>query len=185
MVVDHTPAMLAYWDVDLHCRFANAAYREWFGKSRDEILGTHIRDLLGPLYELNLPYILGALRGEPQVFERTIPVPGGGVRHSIATYTPDIEYGVVRGFIAHVADVTPMKALEASLREANAALQQSLDQVRELRAILPICAYCKSVRTDENYWQRVETYIRRFTNAQFSHGICPQCYEKVTAELPR
>jgi len=84
---------------------------------------------------------------------------------------------------AHIADVTPIKALEASLREANAALQHSLDQMRELRAIVPICVYCKSVRTDENYWQQVETYIRRFTTAQFSHGICPQCYEKAAREL--
>jgi len=55
--------------------------------------------------------------------------------------------------------------------------------MRELRAIVPICVYCKSVRTDENYWQQVETYIRRFTTAQFSHGICPQCYEKAAGAV--
>jgi PAS domain S-box-containing protein len=185
IVVDHTPAMLAYWDDALRCRFANAAYLQWMGKSREEALGAYIHDLLGPLYQQNLPHILGALRGEPQIFERTLPAPNGQIRHVMATYTPhiDVDDGAVRGFIAHIADVTPMKALEASLREANAALQHSLDQMRELRVIVPICVYCKSVRTDQNHWQPVETYIHRFTAAQFSHGICPQCYEKATREM--
>ena len=58
--------------------------------------------------------------------------------------------------------------------------------MRELRAIVPICVYCKSVRTDENYWQQVETYIEGHSDAQFTHGICPECREKyVEPELER
>lgn len=58
--------MLAYWDASLRCRFANRAYESWFGVSPEELIGRHMSELLGPLYELNLPYIEGALRGEPQ-----------------------------------------------------------------------------------------------------------------------
>ena len=43
--------------------------------------------------------------------------------------------------------------------------------------MLPICMYCKNIRDDENYWQTVEAYISHHTNASFSHGICPACYE--------
>jgi hypothetical protein len=53
--------------------------------------------------------------------------------------------------------------------------------VRTLQQILPICSYCKKIRDDENYWQSVEDYISRHTEATFSHGICPTCYEKEVA----
>jgi diguanylate cyclase (GGDEF)-like protein/PAS domain S-box-containing protein len=115
-VVDHIDAMVAYWDHNQVCRFVNNAYNFWFGKTRDEILGTTMKELLGPLYIKNLPYIQGALEGQPQVFEREIPLPTGGTRHSLATYTPNVDNGFVRGFFVHVADVTSMKKLEISLK---------------------------------------------------------------------
>jgi PAS domain S-box-containing protein len=117
-VVDNVDVMLGYWDRDLKCRFANAAYQVWFGKSRQELLGTSMQDLLGPLFELNLPFIKAALNGEVQVFERTIQLPDGKVRHSLASYYPDIVDGEVHGFTVQVTDVTRLKDLECALQEA-------------------------------------------------------------------
>jgi PAS domain S-box-containing protein len=119
-IVDHISAMLAYWDRDQVCVFANEAYQDWFGKSRSELIGTTLQELLGPLYPLNLPYFLAALAGQTQVFERDIPLPSGETRSSIATYTPDLVDGVVRGVFVHVADVTSVKQLERELREVKA-----------------------------------------------------------------
>ena len=119
-VTDHVTAMLAYWSPDQICVFANNAYLDWFGKSGKEVIGMTLKELLGPLYEKNLPYILGVLGGEQQVFERAIPTPSGEIRHSIATYTPDIVDGKVQGFFVLVADVTPLKKLESELQEAKA-----------------------------------------------------------------
>jgi len=77
-VTKHTVAMLAYWDKNLICRFANNAYFEWFGvRPEDMINKMHIRDILGPLYEKNLVHINGALNGKVQVFERPIPTSDG------------------------------------------------------------------------------------------------------------
>ena len=102
-IVDNIGAMLAYWDSSLRCRFANRAYDRWFGVSPEELIGKHMSELLGPLYELNLPYIQGALRGEAQEFEREIPDPRGGpARHSLVQYMPDVVDGVVRGFFVHL-----------------------------------------------------------------------------------
>lgn len=118
-LVDHLDVLLAYWDANQVCRFANRACMEWFGQGRGELLGMTMEQLLGPLYPKNLPYILGALRdGQTQVFEREIPSADGKTRHSLATYSPDIVDGQIRGMFIHVADVTPLKLLQRELEAA-------------------------------------------------------------------
>ena len=61
------------------------------------MLGMSLKELLGPLYELNLPYVLGVLAGQKQLFERQIRLPEGGLRETIASYTPYVVNGIVRG----------------------------------------------------------------------------------------
>lgn len=117
-LVDHLDAMIACWDRQRRCIFANDAYRHWFGIRRTELIGMTMEQLLGPLYPKNLPFIDAAYRGEQQVFEREIITPDGEVRHSLATYTPRILDGTVEGIFVHVADVGPLKQLERQLRDA-------------------------------------------------------------------
>ena len=52
-------------------------------------------------------------------------------------------------------------------------------EVNQLESFLPICGYCKNVRDDKNYWQRIEQYITQRTGTDFSHGVCPDCYDRV------
>lgn len=56
-------------------------------------------------------------------------------------------------------------------------------EIRQLRELIPICMYCHKVRDEQNYWERVETYIQKETGSRFSHGACPECYEKQIAQL--
>jgi PAS domain S-box-containing protein len=74
-------------------------------------------------------------------------------------------------------DISERKYLEEEREKVIAQLRGALDEVQTLQGILPICSYCKQVRTDENYWQAVETYVSQLTGAEFTHGICPNCYE--------
>jgi hypothetical protein len=62
-------------------------------------------------------------------------------------------------------------------------LQAALSNVKQLQGLLPICSYCKRIRGDDQYWQQVDTYLAEHTEAQFSHGICPPCYEKAEKEI--
>ncbi|MFT3859153.1 MAG: PAS domain-containing protein [Aquabacterium sp.] len=125
-LVDHVPSMLAYWDSDLRCRFANVAYKTWFGVDPAQMIGMRMQDLLGPrLFELNQPYIQGALHGREQTFERIVPGPDGVQRHSLAKYVPDIVDGKVRGFIAHVTEITALKRIEAALRASESFLDRT------------------------------------------------------------
>ena len=76
-------------------------------------------------------------------------------------------------------DITETKQIEEERERLVRDLQAALAEVKELRTILPICMYCKSIRSDQNYWQTVETYIANHRNVQLSHGVCPNCYEAV------
>jgi phosphoserine phosphatase RsbU/P len=74
--------------------------------------------------------------------------------------------------------------LERELKQKIAELQGSVKTIRRLEALLPICVYCKKVRNDQNYWQQLDDYVHEQTGSDFTHGICPECYEKVvTPEL--
>lgn len=72
-----------------------------------------------------------------------------------------------------------LKKLNQKLRETNKRLNEAMDNIERLEELLPICVYCKKVRTDENYWQQVEAYVSAHSKLKFSHGICPECYEKI------
>jgi sigma-B regulation protein RsbU (phosphoserine phosphatase) len=67
--------------------------------------------------------------------------------------------------------------LQHSLADRVHALEEALASVKQLQGLLPICSYCKKIRDDQNYWQQVENYISQHSAAQFSHSICPDCYE--------
>ncbi len=71
-----------------------------------------------------------------------------------------------------------MVQLQTELSQRVRELEEALARVNQLQGLLPICSYCKSIRDDQDYWHRVEAYISHHSQAQFSHGVCPDCYAK-------
>lgn len=71
--------------------------------------------------------------------------------------------------------------LQLTLAERVKELQEAMSRVRVLDGLLPICSYCKSIRSDENYWEQLEEYVSNHSEATFSHGICPACFDQVKA----
>ncbi|CAG0963329.1 Oxygen sensor histidine kinase NreB [Rhodocyclaceae bacterium] len=133
-ILDHMPAMIGYWDRNLRNRFGNHAYHRWFGIDPARMPGMHIREVIGEeRYRLNLPYIEGALRGEPQLFERAIPAPDGGeVRHSLAHYIPDMLDGQVQGFYVLVTNITAVKKAETDLRASEERYRSVVEDQTEV-----------------------------------------------------
>lgn len=72
-------------------------------------------------------------------------------------------------------DVTEVKRAAHERDALIAQLQESLAEIKTLRGILPLCAFCKKVRDDRGYWEKVDVYIREHSDASVSHGICPDC----------
>jgi PAS domain S-box-containing protein len=83
-------------------------------------------------------------------------------------------------------DVSDRKAAETERERLIHELQEALARVRSLSGLLPICASCKKIRDKQGAWHNLETYIRKNTEADFTHGICPECRRTLYPEiLPR
>ncbi len=84
-----------------------------------------------------------------------------------------------------LAGVRAMERIIRAERERDrliAELQEALANIKVLRGLLPICSHCKKIRDDKGYWKQVEVYLREHTDAQFSHGLCPECLRKLYPE---
>ncbi|MEN9479856.1 MAG: hypothetical protein RLZZ298_1251 [Pseudomonadota bacterium] len=130
-ITDAMPGLVAYWDKDLRCRFANKAYLEWFGKTPEAMLGITIQELLGEkLFALNQPYINGALAGKLQQFERSLSKADGRIGFTWANYIPDIDaQGTVIGFFVLISDITSLKEAKAELELTDTAYKNSLEGI--------------------------------------------------------
>ena len=87
-------------------------------------------------------------------------------------------------FEARLQVASRIVGLQQRLSDRVTQLEQALTRVRQLQGLLPICAYCKRIRDDQNYWNQVETYLAEHTDVQFGHGICPSCFERVIQDEP-
>ena len=92
---------------------------------------------------------------------------------------------IVLGFVSVVVasiERNRRSAMER-LERSNRKLQTVLEEIKTLRGLLPICSYCKKIETDENTWVEIEEYVRKHSQAEFSHGLCPMCYRKQYPEF--
>ena len=109
---------------------------------------------------------------------------------TVKTEKPDVVAGLNAGaddyltkpfnideFRARIAAGARIVGLQKDLIGRLKELEVALANVKQLQGLLPICSYCKNVRDDSNYWQRVEQYLTEHTDVRLSHGICPPCYE--------
>jgi PAS domain S-box-containing protein len=107
LITDEVPALIAYVDADRRYQFNNKAYEDWFGRSRSDVIGKHVKEVLGAdAYKVSRRHIDKALSGHKAEYETRIPYKDGGKRHVHAVYVPDIgEGGNVKGFFALVTEI--------------------------------------------------------------------------------
>ncbi len=100
-----------------------------------------------------------------------------------------IENRPVLSIIKQIADIseelTQAQVEIARRKAAENELRKALSEVKTLRGFIPICAGCKKVRDDQGYWEQIESYIKRHSEAQFSHGLCPVCTHKYYPDLDK
>jgi PAS domain S-box-containing protein len=81
------------------------------------------------------------------------------------------------------SDVTEQKRAEVAQEKLVEELQKALSDIRTLQGIIPICASCQKIRDDKGYWEQIESYIKKHSEADFSHAICPDCAKKLYPDL--
>jgi len=80
-------------------------------------------------------------------------------------------------------DISERKLAEKERERLIKSLQKALNEIKTLKGIIPICSYCKQIRDDKGFWNQVESYVREHTEAEFTHGICPECMTKHHPEI--
>ncbi|UTH72976.1 response regulator [Chromobacterium sp. IIBBL 290-4] len=132
LVLDGVPSLIGYWDRQQINRVANHGYTDWFGVPAESLIGTSLRDLLDESrYQSILPHIEGALRGEPQAFQRELPKPDGRMRYVLTHFLPDVDHGEVMGFFSIAHDVSELVESRHSQEHAQQEVERLLATVNE------------------------------------------------------
>ncbi|MFA7061769.1 MAG: CHASE domain-containing protein [Pedobacter sp.] len=166
-------------DLDGCCTFINRSALTMLGYDATACLGRDMHDLIHHSYPDSHPYPVencpifrAKLTGEGfridnEVFWRS---DGTSFQAELSSH-PIFLDGAINGAVVTFSDITKRKQTESE-REA------ALARVKKLEGIIPICMYCKKIRDDQNSWNQLEQYITNHSEAIFSHGICPHCYEE-------
>ncbi|MDJ0783451.1 MAG: PAS domain S-box protein [Desulfosarcinaceae bacterium] len=185
------------WVIDTHGRVIawNLAMERMTGIAKADILGRGDHAYAVPFYGEPRPVLIDlVLRRDPRwekvypkfevvdthLFksETFHPQMGPDGRHLAGTAAPLYNAaGDVVGAIQSVRDITAAKQAALEREHLIDKLQAALADVRTLSGLLPICANCKKIRDDSGYWNQIDTYIRQHTDADVSHGLCPDCME--------
>lgn len=173
--------LLCQLDFNGYFKRLNPAWERTLGWSRAELMARPFIEFVHPDDRERTLAQNAAVRqgGQALGFENRYLCKDGSFRWFLWNAAPDAEGRVIYSV---ARDVTEGKRAAEERERLVRELQTALAEVRTLRAILPICSYCRRVRDDENYWHSVESYISEHTSTRFTHGICPSCYE---AEVKR
>lgn len=130
LIIDSTPACIAYLDTNYRYRLANRTYKDWLGHEPESIRGRHPRDVVGEeTWKTVRPNLERAMAGETVAFEQRLVYPGGP-RWTYSTYTPDrARTGEIAGIVVHVMDIGKVVEAEAALRESEERLSVTLHSI--------------------------------------------------------
>ena len=164
----YDPQTLRFLDV-------NNAIMKGYGYTREEFLSMTIMDIRPPEDVPLLKDFLEKVKAPIRVsgIWRHRKKDGTFIHADVTSHVTTWNNRPARFVLA--VDVTERVKAEEELKKLNSELQASLAKVKLLRGLLPICASCKKIRDDTGYWNQVETYVADHSEAEFSHGICPEC----------
>ncbi len=165
-------------DLEGSIRFANPAFCKMFDYELAEINGKNAGELFSDGYIKKFIDVLSIVDAKFNRTEEFIVENKDGISFfvEVSASTVTSASGKRIGRMASFIDITKRKMLEVGLHKQ---LEDALEQIKVLRGVLPICASCKRIRDRKGYWNQLEAYIKEHSEAEFSHGICPDCAKKL------
>lgn len=158
----------------------NKAFEYFFGKNEQDLVGKSVFDInpeeLAKIYHQKDEELF--LSGGVQHYESEVQNAFEDRRNVIFDKSVFRNaHSEFAGLIGTVLDITEQKKAEKDREELIEKLQTALAEIKTLQGIIPICARCKKIRDDKGYWNQIESYIKAHSEAEFSHGLCPECSE--------
>ena len=178
----HTPDGIAITDDRGYLLEANPRFADMLRGSLDALIGRHVSEWDAWQSPADVAVQIDTLRRGRITFEtrhRRVDGTSFDVEVSATIIELDGRF-VVMGLHR---DISERKQLEAERDRLIEQLRDALSHVKELKGMLPMCAWCHKVRTDDGYWKRVEAYLHEQTDLRLSHGICPECLTRARADL--
>jgi PAS domain S-box-containing protein len=177
---------IAMIGIDLRLEHVNPTLASMLGTTAAELIGTRIVDITHPDDGSSLDLAQKLFRNEIPAYrvEKRYFRKDGAIiwAHLTATAIRDGSGNALFG-LAMIEDITERRLYNHEREQLIARLQDALANVKTLSGLLPMCAWCKRIRDDQGSWSDVEHYVRHQTNADFTHGICPDCQEQVRRDL--
>ena len=180
-LVENAPNIIMLVDHDRKIQFINHVVP---GLSPESVIGKSIFNYIQPEYHETVREAVDKVfqTGETNIYETMGTGPDGRTSWYETSVAPRKQHGHITGVIQITLDITDRKKAEEERERLIQELQEALAKVKTLSGLLPICAWCKKLRDDKGYWKSVEEYISAYTGADFTHGICPECYNKLMTE---
>ncbi|MHB1319620.1 MAG: histidine kinase N-terminal 7TM domain-containing protein [Anaerolineae bacterium] len=151
--------------------------------ARNGVVTARSANLTGRRMSILSPVLSPMLRAQmdPAVRDQPVQVGRGATAHQYRVMQSQIvdRYGEPAGHVLTLHDVTREIATQLERDRLIQELQNALAEVNQLSGLLPICAECKKIRDDQGYWTQLEEYLRRHTDATFTHGLCPDCARRL------
>lgn len=158
---------------------ANPAACNTYGYSQEDLIGKHVTELIHKDYQSNFEQFVADLSSKGCYYGETIDIRKDG---SFLNAEVKGTLFILKGeqhLLAIIRDVTERKQSELQREKLISELQKALDEIKTLKGIVPICSTCKKIRDDKGFWNSLESYIQQHSDASFSHGICPECSDKL------
>ncbi|UCF94125.1 MAG: PAS domain S-box protein [Desulfobacterales bacterium] len=169
--------------------FWNSAAHQMFGYTEKEIMGRPLTALMPvrfrEMHKQALRHQDPAGTAQSGVIGKTVELVGlnqDGREFPIELSLSTWRIGADVFYTSVIRDISKRRQIEKERDQLIQSLQESLAKVKTLRGLLPICASCKKIRDDNGYWNQLDAYIRSHSDVQFTHGICPECAQKLYPE---
>ena len=183
--INSTVSGLIITDLNGNIRFANPSFCKMFDYSHDDIIAMNAAELFSTKEVRTFSDVVAIVdigKNDSQEFV-VESKEGRSFVVEVTASNVTSSSGELAGRMASFIDITKRKEIEADREKLIDKLQDALNKIKTLRGIIPICASCKKIRDDKGYWNQLENYIREHSDAVFSHGICPECTEKLYPDL--